>query len=1616
MFVSSNLLVSQTNNYNWITPNKTYLKMYITEEGIYRICKNDFTNAGITAGSIDPRTVKVLYKGNQLPIWFQGEHDGVFNDSDYFDFYGTRNSGGLTRVYNEDNQNVYTIDEYYNQYSDNNIYWIDWEGSYGQRITAANYNYSYNPIPLSFYYEKIHFEKDLIYSLGENAGGNDFRNFITEKFKGEGFYWSLLSNTSSSLSDTFSTPLLYNASENATVRVVAYPLNVSSLTNEHNLRVSINSYVLDTIKINDFKRVDSTFVFPGSYLVNNSVNLIKLKYLPAAGFTGSIYIDLMEVQYPKSIKFSKDGKLSIKSNSTDTSLRLFTADSYKKFHAPPISIYDVNKNFKINGYYTYRDSLKFIGKTNSHYRIVSSNTINKPVLIKQRIVPVLVSSSTGADYLIIYNKLFEAPAEQLRSYRQTHDNFRTVKAEIEDIYDTFNYGIEDPVAVRNFTRNIYETWQLPKLKYICLFGRGSLDPKKNLSTSVFYKNFVPVYGYPPSDGYYGNTNTGSHFYYQQIAVGRLPAYDIREAQKMVENIIAYENQAPSEWWKNFIFIAGGSTASEQAQRQASSNYLVNNFINPIPVCGISHKIYRSDTSGSLTFNYADSIRNDINRGALIVNFMGHAGSQDWEAGMANANVLSNNGRLPLILSMTCYTGKNSETYQRGFGETFMNMYNKGGIGFISTTGWSFDYDANDLNQKIFREIANDTLRRLGDIFKKAQANMIADSVFFTLQHTINCYCLLGDPACKLSLPKQPEFYIDDSGYKLSNDFPALNETNTIKIIPKNYGLNADSCKVRFQLIKNNINYSFKDTVLRNIKFSDTAQYNFKLDSAGNYNLDVILDISNWYSAENKNNNTVSVNLSVKNNSFIPLKPVNNSVIDTDSIEFTALNPFIKYNLNSVKVILQFDTSKYFNSLLNHTFINNNISGVTTKFKTAVPLLIQNTLYYWRTNSIINNDSSGWSIVQMFIYNTTLNSPLAEVNDFQSTDDPGDSLNVKLIKLKSDQFLQEDLSNTVSSENGIKLDEFTGNLYVRSLGSNGAEASYFNVNNKSIFIDGGSNTGLNMLKVNKINGSILQFKNFKMTYPNSSDSVLYFLNTFDSTQFLLALNASLVTFNPYHYPFNSATKQKMRQFGSVYADTMQTFGWFDTWSFIGYTGAVSNQVSEDYHFLGSNWWIPSTSSLNPVFRKTNGSVSNIIGPSQHWEEYSWQQTLLPQSSILFDVIGIDKNGLRTTLITNQSNYQYIDLNSINSYQYPKLDILAKFSIDTISGNQSSVLNSLKVNYTPPAELVLDINSFQKSDSISETGKELKIKFNYHNAGYVSVPGVIINIYKSSIENQNILRSDTVSFLLNADSSRKYDCKLIIPYFRRTNNGKVSFFVKVFPKGQYNELYLYNNYMTFELLLINNLQSNIEVYSDNKLIKSGDIVSKNPEIKIYFRKAKPVFCTLADSGINSLKTGNNLFREVKTDALIKSDNNLERASEESNIQIFHPFFNAGENKFRIICENESDKTDTLDYIVIVSDEFSIEDLYNYPNPMKNETNFLFKLTGSESSYLCVINIYTVSGRLIKKIKYNAVNGANQISWDGKDNDGDYISNGTYLYRMHIEGIKNQEFHKGKLAIIK
>ena len=77
-------------------------------------------------------------------------------------------------------------------------------------------------------------------------------------------------------------------------------------------------------------------------------------------------------------------------------------------------------------------------------------------------------------------------------------------------------------------------------------------------------------------------------------------------------------------------------------------------------------------------------------------------------------------------------------------------------------------------------------------------------------------------------------------------------------------------------------------------------------------------------------------------------------------------------------------------------------------------------------------------------------------------------------------------------------------------------------------------------------------------------------------------------------------------------------------------------------------------------------------------------------------------------------------------------------------------------------------------------------------------------------------------------------------------------------------------------------------------------------------------------------------------------------------------------------------------------------NYPNPFTNNTSFFFE-HNQNCNYLDVdINIYNVSGKIVKTINrriHNEGFRSSGISWDGLDDFGEQLARGVYLYKLKV-----------------
>ncbi|MFC1752045.1 S8 family serine peptidase [Thermoproteota archaeon] len=95
--------------------------------------------------------------------------------------------------------------------------------------------------------------------------------------------------------------------------------------------------------------------------------------------------------------------------------------------------------------------------------------------------------------------------------------------------------------------------------------------------------------------------------------------------------------------------------------------------------------------------------------------------------------------------------------------------------------------------------------------------------------------------------------------------------------------------------------------------------------------------------------------------------------------------------------------------------------------------------------------------------------------------------------------------------------------------------------------------------------------------------------------------------------------------------------------------------------------------------------------------------------------------------------------------------------------------------------------------------------------------------------------------------------------------------------------------------------------------------------------------------------------------------------------------------------------------------LENVFNYPNPFGfQDTHFNFD-SGQSGSVM--IRIYDLFGRLHKRIEGTCSVGNNHdITWDGCDENGRLVNNGTYFYLLQVSTAQNSAHYKGKLSILR
>ncbi|PHR70864.1 MAG: hypothetical protein COA67_07665 [Lutibacter sp.] len=112
-------------------------------------------------------------------------------------------------------------------------------------------------------------------------------------------------------------------------------------------------------------------------------------------------------------------------------------------------------------------------------------------------------------------------------------------------------------------------------------------------------------------------------------------------------------------------------------------------------------------------------------------------------------------------------------------------------------------------------------------------------------------------------------------------------------------------------------------------------------------------------------------------------------------------------------------------------------------------------------------------------------------------------------------------------------------------------------------------------------------------------------------------------------------------------------------------------------------------------------------------------------------------------------------------------------------------------------------------------------------------------------------------------------------------------------------------------------------------------------------------------------------------------------------------------------------TLTFVVVNDADMVLDNVLNYPNPFINHTEFWFNHNKPNEPLEVQIQIFTVSGKLVKTINQlvqSTGNLSRSVTWNGLDDFGDKIGKGVYVYKLNVKStLSNAKAEKYEKLVI-
>ena len=270
-----------------------------------------------------------------------------------------------------------------------------------------------------------------------------------------------------------------------------------------------------------------------------------------------------------------------------------------------------------------------------------------------------------------------------------------------------------------------------------------------------------------SDDFYAIQEPGNQIQFTQtidsisLAIGRIPARTIAEANKMVEKLIQYQSSKKMGIWQNQLtWVADDADYNLHLQ---DAEEIISNL--KTKTTNWNHKKLYLDlfkASQTLTGNtYPDvnkAIQEAVQAGTLVLNYTGHGNylRLTEEAVISKSEMQSwdNAGKLPIMVTASCDFAPYDQPGSAPIGFDALMQNDKGIIALVAANRLVFAYSNKQINDAFMQALlvpnSNGQFRTIGQALQAAKKYNFSRN-----GDRLNAFKfgLMGDPAMRIVQPK-----------------------------------------------------------------------------------------------------------------------------------------------------------------------------------------------------------------------------------------------------------------------------------------------------------------------------------------------------------------------------------------------------------------------------------------------------------------------------------------------------------------------------------------------------------------------------------------------------------------------------------------------------------------------------------------------------------------------------------------------------------------------------------------------------------------------------------------------------------------------------------------------